>query len=50
MTLTDLVNAIYIDIEGHQTECDCNLCLTMDMVQEYMSRFHIDSLDGGMVE
>lgn len=50
MTLTDLINAIYTDIDGHQNECDCNVCLTMDMVQEYISRFHIDSLDGGMVE
>jgi len=49
MTLTDLVNAIYTDIEGHQTECDCNLCLTMDMVQEYIQRNHLDKVDAGMV-
>ena len=48
MTLTDLINLLYTDVDGHNTQCDCNVCLTLDMVQEYISRFHVDSLDGGL--
>jgi hypothetical protein len=43
MTLTDLINLLYTDIDGHLNSCDCNVCLTMDMVQEYISRFYIDN-------
>lgn len=50
MTLTELINLLYTDVEEHDIQCDCNICLTLDTVQEYISRFHVDSLDGGMVE
>ena len=49
MTLTDLINLLYTDVDGHDTQCDCNVCLTLDTVQEYVQRFHLDKVDAGMV-
>lgn len=49
MSLIDLINMIYTDIDGHMNECDCNLCLTMDTMQEYIQRYHLDKVDAGMV-
>jgi hypothetical protein len=49
MSLTDLINMLYTDIDGHMNECDCNICITMDIVQEYIQRYHLDKVDAGMV-
>jgi len=49
MTLIELINLIYTDIDGHSNECDCNLCITMDIVQEYIQRDRLDKADAGMV-
>jgi len=47
MTLIELINLIYTDIDGHANECDCNICITMDIVQEYIQRYHLDKVDAG---
>jgi hypothetical protein len=42
MTLTDLLNLLYTDMDGHRNDCDCHVCLTMDTVQEYIQRARFD--------
>lgn len=49
MSLTDLINMLYTDIDGHRDDCDCYVCLTMDTVQEYIQRYYLDKADAGMV-
>ena len=50
MTITDLLNLLYTDMDGHMNDCDCHICLTMDTVQTYIHAFHIDKANLEVVE
>ena len=50
MTNADLLNLLYTDMDGHNNDCDCYVCLTMDTVQNYIQAFHIDKANADMVE
>ena len=39
-TLTELINDLYTDMDGHENDCNCNVCLTMDTLQDYSLRHY----------
>ena len=49
ITVTELINLIYTDMDGHENDCDCRICLTMDTISEYILRSRLDKRDAGMV-
>ena len=49
ITITDLLNLLYTDVDGHENDCDCNVCLTLDTVQTYIIQHRIDTKQSNMV-
>ena len=39
-TLTELISDLYTDMDGHEDECNCNVCLTMQTLQDYSFRHY----------